>query len=80
MTSGKGYNDKLINDWKTRQMTEWSYGNDHLWSAKGFSVWPLCDLTSFFDLQSFFMMAVLLLLLYENGHFTTYTVLSYEAL
>ena len=26
---------------KTCQITEWSYGNDHLWLAKGFSAWPL---------------------------------------
>ena len=39
---------------------------DHIWPAQGFSAWPLCDLTSFFDLQRFLIMMVLLLLIYEN--------------
>ena len=59
---------KLCKSKKTCQITEWSYGKTLCRSLVIISVWPLCDLTSFFDLQSFLMMVALLLLLYENEY------------
>ena len=56
-----------LQNFKTHQMTEWSYGKTLCRSLVIISVWPLFDLTSFFYLQSFLMMVALLLLLYENA-------------
>ena len=58
--------EKALQIKKTCQITEWSYGKTLCRSLVIISVWPLCDLASFFDLQSFLMMVALLLLLCEN--------------
>ena len=56
----------MHSNWKVENLVKSQSGHaekpfaDHMWPAKGFSAWPLCHLTSFFDFQSFLMMVGLL--------------------
>ena len=48
--------DFSSNSQKTCQITEWLCWKPfagHMWSAKGFSAWPFCDLTSFLICKAF---------------------------